>query len=50
MDRTDTGEPRGDQGSLRASNRDRVLVALRENGAISRAEIARRTGLSRCGV
>jgi predicted NBD/HSP70 family sugar kinase/DNA-binding CsgD family transcriptional regulator len=50
MDRTDTGEPRGDQGSLRASNRDRVLVALRENGAISRAEIARRTGLSRSTV
>jgi predicted NBD/HSP70 family sugar kinase/biotin operon repressor len=34
----------------RARNRERVMAALREAGAASRAELARRTGLSRATV
>ena len=34
----------------RARNRGRVVAALREAGAASRAELARRTGLSRTTV
>src|SRR3954469_3767656 len=40
----------GSLGSLRALNRGRVVDALRELGVASRAEIARRTGLSRSTV
>ena len=36
--------------SLRESNRSRVIAALREHGAISRAEISRKTRLSRSTV
>jgi predicted NBD/HSP70 family sugar kinase/biotin operon repressor len=36
----------GSLGSLRESNRGRVIDALRWNGAVSRAEISRQTGLS----
>src|SRR3954447_24448755 len=44
---------RGASGSLRSLrelNRDRVVRTLRELGVASRAEIARRTGLSRSTV
>ena len=37
-------------GSLRDLNRDRVVETLRAHGVLSRAEIARRTGLSRSTV
>jgi len=37
----------GSLASLRRLNRQRVITALRRHGKISRAEIARRTGLSR---
>jgi predicted NBD/HSP70 family sugar kinase/biotin operon repressor len=40
----------GSLESLRERNRTRVIDALRTNGAISRAEIARKTGLSRTTV
>jgi predicted NBD/HSP70 family sugar kinase len=40
----------GSLASLRRLNRGRVIDALREHGMISRAEIARRTGLSRSTV
>jgi predicted NBD/HSP70 family sugar kinase len=40
----------GSLASLRRLNRGRVIDALREHGLISRAEIARRTGLSRSTV
>ena len=40
----------GSLASLRRLNRGRVINALREHGMISRAEIARRTGLSRSTV
>jgi predicted NBD/HSP70 family sugar kinase len=40
----------GSLGSLRRLNRRRVINALRQNGMISRAEIARRTSLSRSTV
>ena len=40
----------GSLASLRRLNRGRVINALRQNGMISRAEIARRTGLSRSTV
>jgi predicted NBD/HSP70 family sugar kinase len=40
----------GTLASLRALNRERVVEALRELGVASRAEIARRTGLSRSTV
>src|SRR6478672_12980786 len=40
----------GSLESLRRLNRLRVIRALREEGQISRAEIARRTGLSRSTV
>jgi predicted NBD/HSP70 family sugar kinase len=40
----------GSLASLRRLNRRRVISALRQNGTISRAEIARRTGLSRSTV
>lgn len=40
----------GSPGSLREANRNRVIEALRELGVASRAEIARRTGLSRTTV
>jgi glucokinase-like ROK family protein len=43
-------ETSGSLGSLRAGNRGRVVDALRELGVASRAEIARRTGLSRSTV
>src|SRR3954463_6998336 len=45
--------PQGRAGSLeslRRLNRLRVIRALRDEGTISRAEIARRTGLSRSTV
>src|SRR6201995_6206816 len=45
--------PQGRAGSLeslRRLNRLRVIHALRDEGQISRAEIARRTGLSRSTV
>src|SRR3954452_11633301 len=45
--------PQGRAGSLeslRRLNRLRVIHALRDEGTISRAEIARRTGLSRSTV
>ena len=40
----------GSLGALRERNRLRVIDALRERGAISRADIARQTGLSRSTV
>src|ERR671917_2300835 len=40
----------GSLASLRWRNRQRVIDALRSHGTISRAEIARRTGLSRSTV
>ena len=40
----------GSLGSLRELNRTRVIDALRVHGMVSRAEIARRTGLSRSTV
>ena len=40
----------GSLASLRRLNRRRVINALREHGMISRADIARRTGLSRSTV
>src|ERR687894_1680739 len=40
----------GSLASLRRLNRRRVINALRQHGMISRAEIARRTGLSRTTV
>ena len=40
----------GSLASLRRLNRGRVIGALREQGLVSRAEIARRTGLSRSTV
>ena len=40
----------GSLASLRRLNRLRVIDALREHGMVSRAEIARRTGLSRSTV
>jgi predicted NBD/HSP70 family sugar kinase len=40
----------GSLASLRRLNRRRVINALRQDGRISRAEIARRTGLSRSTV
>src|SRR5215208_3583482 len=40
----------GSLASLRRLNRRRVINALRQNGMISRAEIARTTGLSRSTV
>ena len=40
----------GSLASLRRLNRRRVIGALRQHGTISRAEIARRTGLSRSTV
>jgi predicted NBD/HSP70 family sugar kinase len=43
-------ERSGSLGSLRALNRSRVVEALRELGVASRADIARRTGLSRSTV
>ena len=44
------GEPPGALASLRESNRDKVVEALRMLGVASRAEVARRTGLSRSTV
>jgi predicted NBD/HSP70 family sugar kinase/biotin operon repressor len=44
------GEQPGALGSLRESNRDKVVQALKVLGVASRAEIARRTGLSRSTV
>jgi predicted NBD/HSP70 family sugar kinase len=44
------GEESGTLGSLRELNRARVVTALREMGVASRAELARRTGLSRSTV
>jgi predicted NBD/HSP70 family sugar kinase len=44
------GEESGSLGSLRELNRGRIVAALRELGVASRAEIARRTGLSRSTV
>ena len=44
------GEDSGSLGSLRESNRDRVVQALRTLGVASRAEVARWTGLSRSTV
>jgi predicted NBD/HSP70 family sugar kinase len=43
-------EESGALGSVRESNRDRVIAMLRLLGVASRAEIARRTGLSRSTV
>ncbi len=43
-------EELGSLGSLRESNRERVVQALQSLGVASRAEIARRTGLSRSTV
>jgi predicted NBD/HSP70 family sugar kinase len=43
-------EPPGALASLRESNRERVVQALRELGVASRAEVARHTGLSRTTV
>jgi predicted NBD/HSP70 family sugar kinase len=42
--------PTGSLESLRERNRMRVIDALRQRGAVSRADIARRTGLSRSTV
>ena len=47
---TPTESGRGTLESLRESNRSRVIDALREHGAISRAEISRKTRLSRSTV
>ena len=44
------GEESGSLGSLRELNRARVVTALREMGVASRADVARRTGLSRSTV
>jgi predicted NBD/HSP70 family sugar kinase/lambda repressor-like predicted transcriptional regulator len=44
------GEESGSLGSLRELNRARVVSALRETGVASRADLARRTGLSRSTV
>jgi predicted NBD/HSP70 family sugar kinase len=44
------GEPPGGLASLRESNRDKVLQALRVLGVASRPEVARHTGLSRSTV
>jgi predicted NBD/HSP70 family sugar kinase/biotin operon repressor len=44
------GEESGSLGSLRESNRERVVQALSMLGVASRADIARRTGLSRTTV
>jgi predicted NBD/HSP70 family sugar kinase len=44
------GEESGSLGSLRELNRGRVVTALREMGVASRADVARRTGLSRSTV
>jgi predicted NBD/HSP70 family sugar kinase/biotin operon repressor len=44
------GEDSGSLGSLRESNRERVVQALRMLGVASRADVARRTGLSRSTV
>jgi predicted NBD/HSP70 family sugar kinase len=44
------GEQPGTLGSLRESNRDKVVEALKALGVGSRAQIARRTGLSRSTV
>src|SRR5215218_1321098 len=44
------GEQSGAVGSLRESNRDKVVHALKALGVASRAQIARRTGLSRSTV
>jgi predicted NBD/HSP70 family sugar kinase len=44
------GEQPGALGSLRESNRDKVVQAMKALGVASRAEIARRTGLSRSTV
>jgi predicted NBD/HSP70 family sugar kinase/biotin operon repressor len=44
------GEQPGALGSLRESNRDKVVQALKALGVGSRAQIARRTGLSRSTV
>jgi predicted NBD/HSP70 family sugar kinase len=44
------GEQSGALGSLRESNREKVVQALKALGVASRAEIARRTGLSRSTV
>lgn len=43
-------EETGSLGSLRESNRERVIRALQELGVASRADIARHTGLSRSTV
>ena len=43
-------EDHGSLGSLRESNRSRILATLRGAGVTSRAELARRTGLSRSTV
>ena len=43
-------EESGSLGSLRESNRERVIEALRMLGVASRSEVARRTGLSRSTV
>jgi predicted NBD/HSP70 family sugar kinase len=43
-------EESGTLGSLRESNRERVIRALRALGVASRAQVARRTGLSRSTV
>jgi predicted NBD/HSP70 family sugar kinase len=48
--RTPAESGRGTLESLRESNRSRVIKALREHGAISRAEISRKTRLSRSTV
>ena len=44
------GDEFGSLGSLRELNRGRIVAALRDLGVASRAEIARRTGLSRSTV
>jgi predicted NBD/HSP70 family sugar kinase len=44
------GEDTGSLGSLRELNRTRIVTELRRLGVASRAEIARRTGLSRSTV
>src|SRR4051812_46866994 len=46
----DAGESTGSLESLRGGNRRRVVDALRTAGATTRAELARRTGLSRTTV
>jgi predicted NBD/HSP70 family sugar kinase/lambda repressor-like predicted transcriptional regulator len=48
--RSDSGLMTAAADSRRARNRGRVVAALREAGAASRAELARRTGLSRTTV